>query len=80
MTTLQIDYPDELLTLAGASPDTLAALAREALVVRLYDQGKLSSGQAARLLGLTRWEFLDLLGRYNVSVFDETMDVAAEAS
>ena len=39
---------------------------REALVVRLYDLGKLSSGQAARLLGLSRWEFLDLLGRYNV--------------
>ncbi len=52
---------------------------REALVVRLYDLGKLSSGQAARLLGLTRWEFLDLLGRYNVSLFDDTANVAAEA-
>ena len=68
-----------MLTLAGASPETLGALAREALVVRLYDLGKLSSGQAARVLGLTRWEFLDLLDRYNVSLYDETADVAAEA-
>ncbi len=79
MTALRIDYPAELLTLADVSPETLAALAREALVVRLYDLGKLSSGQAARLLGLTRWQFLDLLGRYNVSLFDDTADVAAEA-
>ena len=80
MTGLRIDYPAELLTLTDASPETLASLAREALIVRLYDLGKLSSGQAARLPGLTRWEFLDLLGQYNVSLFDETTDMAAEAS
>jgi len=28
---------------------------------------------------VTRREFLDLLGHYNVSEFDDTMDVAAEA-
>jgi predicted HTH domain antitoxin len=40
---------------------------------------KISSGRAAELLSISRREFLDLLGRYGVSEFDETMDVAAEA-
>jgi predicted HTH domain antitoxin len=79
MATLRIEYPEELLAQAREPKEALEALAREALVVRLYDLGKFSSGQAARLLGIGRVEFLDLLGRYNVSLFDESMDVAAEA-
>ena len=79
MTTIQIDYPEELLDPTDQTAESLEALAREALLVRLYDLGKLSSGKAAELLGISRREFLDLLGTYNVSEFDETMDVAAEA-
>ena len=79
MTMLQIDYPEELLDQAGQSKEALEALAREALVVRLYDLGKLSSGKAAELLGISRREFLDLLGRYGVSEFDDAIDLEAEA-
>lgn len=46
--------------------------------VKLYEQGLLSSDRAARFLGISRWEFLDLLGRYGVSYFDDSSDVAAE--
>lgn len=79
VTTLQIDYPEEFLEQTTQTKADLEHLAREALVVRLYDLGKLSSSQAAQFLSITRWAFLDLLARYNVSYFDETMDVAAEA-
>ena len=79
MTTLQIEYPEELLDQADQTKEELERLAREALLVRLYALGQLSSGQAARVLGITRWAFLDLLSRYNVSYFDDSMDVAAEA-
>ncbi len=50
----------------------------EALVVRLYALGELSSGEGAKLLGLTRREFLDLLGQYNVSLFDNEIDLKKE--
>ena len=73
---LHLNLPDAL---AGRDADELSALAREALVVRLYALGELSSGEGAELLGITRREFLDLLGRYNVSIFDDTMDVGREA-
>jgi predicted HTH domain antitoxin len=36
----------------------------------LYEQGKLSLGQAAELAGLTKRTFAELLGSYNVSIFN----------
>ena len=36
---------------------------------RLYEDGKLSSGQAAAIAGLSKRAFIELLGRYGVSVF-----------
>ncbi|HKS69964.1 MAG TPA: UPF0175 family protein [Ktedonobacterales bacterium] len=71
-----MDLPE---TLADKNAQELSALAREALVVRLYALGDLSSGEGAELLAITRREFLDLLGRYNVSIFDDSIDLRHEA-
>ena len=57
----------------------LQTLVREALMVRLYDLGRLSSGRAAQALGLPRRRFLEVLGRYGVSPFDDASEVEAEA-
>lgn len=77
MRTVDIEYPDEALA-SGLSEEQIRALAREALYVKLYEQGALSSGRAAQFLGITRWEFLDLLGAYGVSYFDDTGDLDEE--
>jgi len=37
---------------------------------KLYEQGKLSLGQAAELAGMTKRTFAELLGNYNVSIFN----------
>ena len=37
---------------------------------RLYEQGKLSLGQAAEIAGLSKRTFAELLGSYNVSIFN----------
>ena len=37
---------------------------------RLYEQGKLSLGQAAELAGLTKRAFAELLSSHNVSIFN----------
>ena len=58
--------------------DRAQRLACEAFYVRLYQEGKISSGRAGALLGLSRSDFLDLLGRYNVSYFDENTDLAED--
>jgi predicted HTH domain antitoxin len=79
MTTLHIEYPEGLLEHAKQSREALQRIAREALIVRLFDLGSVSSGRGAELLGITRREFLDLLGTYGVSVFDSRQDIAQEA-
>ncbi|HET9981424.1 MAG TPA: UPF0175 family protein [Ktedonobacterales bacterium] len=60
------------------SDDRAPRLAREAFYVRLYQEGKISSGRAGALLGLSRSDFLDRLGRHNVSYFDENADLAED--
>ena len=39
---------------------------REALVMDLLRLDRLSEAQAAAILGLARWELLELMGRYDV--------------
>ena len=40
------------------------------VATRLYEQGKLSLGQAAEVAGLTKRTFAELMGSYNVSLFN----------
>jgi predicted HTH domain antitoxin len=44
------------------------------LAAKLYDLGKMSLGQAANLVGLNKAAFMNELGKYNVSVFGETLE------
>jgi predicted HTH domain antitoxin len=40
------------------------------LASSLYEQGKLSLGQAAELANMSKRTFAELLGNYNVSIFN----------
>ncbi|ACN98264.1 UPF0175 family protein [Sulfurihydrogenibium azorense] len=56
-------------------PDELKLKEEEvktAAIVKLYELGKISSGKAAKLLGISRIEFLDLLGKYKVQISPDT--------
>ncbi len=45
---------------------------KTAALVKLYELGKISSGKAAKLLGISRVEFLSLLGKYKVQIEPDT--------
>lgn len=62
MKVLTVNIPDSV----DIDSNDLALL----LATKLYEQGKLSLGQAAELAGLTKSTFAELLGKYNVSVFN----------
>ncbi len=62
MKTLTLNIPDSL----DVDNRALAML----VSTRLYEQGKLSLGQAAEVAGLTKRTFAELLGSYNVSIFN----------
>lgn len=61
-----IDYDDDVLANVALSPAEFAEEARLLLAAKLYEQGKLSSGQAAKLCGKGRVDFLFSLGRAGV--------------
>ena len=44
------------------------------LAVKLYEVGEVSLGQVAKLAGLSKRAFMDVLGRYHVPVFDYSPD------
>jgi predicted HTH domain antitoxin len=62
MKTLMINLPD---TVDFDDKDALMTIAS-----RLYEKGKLSLGQAAELVGLSKRAFMEMLGSYGVSVFN----------
>lgn len=47
------------------------------LAAKLFDMGELSSGQAAKMIGITRREFLESVGKYGVSIFQYDADELA---
>ncbi len=60
-------------TLVLHIPDTVDFDDKEALMAiaaSLYGKGKLTLGQAADLVGLSKGAFMEIMGTYGVSVFN----------
>ena len=58
-------------TLTLRVPDNLDEReAKTLLAAKLYEKGSLSLGQAAELAGFSKRVFMELLGNYEVSVFN----------
>ena len=66
--TLTIEYGDEILVGLGLSPAQFSEEARFLLAAKLYELGRITSGQAAALAGRGRVEFLLDLPRVGVAV------------
>ena len=73
MQTVTLNIPDNI----DIDSNEVAML----VAAKLYEQGKLSLGQAAEIAGLTKRTFAELLGRYNVSIFNyPSSDLARDVS
>ena len=67
----ELDVPEHVLAELGNAEAT-AAWARQALVLHLLREAKISQGWAARLLGITRGDIIDLMAKYQVESGPET--------
>ena len=65
---INIEYPESLANTLRLSGKDFESEIKTSSLVKLYELGKVSSGVAARVLGLSRLDFLELLAKYNVSV------------
>ncbi|WP_353772015.1 UPF0175 family protein [Okeania sp. SIO2G5] len=66
---MQLNIPEEVLISLKETPETISQELSMLAAVKLFELGKLSSGRAAQLANISRVEFLNLLGRYQVSPF-----------
>jgi predicted HTH domain antitoxin len=78
MSLLQIEIPEEVLISLKATPDAMSRELRILAAVKLFELGKLSSGRAAQLAGISRVAFLTRLGEYQVSPFPLTTENLAQ--
>ena len=70
MNHLQIDYPETLPDVLQLTTREFETEAKMAMAAKLYEMGKISSGVAADMLGMSRELFLLQLSRYGVSAMN----------
>lgn len=59
---VQISFPSDVLDALATTYQESAELIREAAVLELYREGRLSSGKAAEILNMERFEFIRYAG------------------
>ena len=64
MSTVTIEIPESIANLAKDLP--VEKLTREAIVIELYRRADISSGKAAKLLGMGRIEFIKTTGKMGI--------------
>lgn len=67
---ITVEYPKSLADSLRLTGKGFEDEVKTSSLVKLFEMGKVSSGVAANVLGLTRIEFLDVLAKYQVSVFE----------
>ncbi|MBI5648876.1 MAG: UPF0175 family protein [Chloroflexi bacterium] len=67
---ITLELPDDLDLAVKTTPAELGAQIRLMAALKMFELGKLSSGKAAELAGMSRIEFFEMCGRYRVPVFN----------
>jgi predicted HTH domain antitoxin len=70
MKTLTITLPSDFELAVTTTSEELGAQVRLMAALKMLELGKLSSGKAAELAGMSRVEFFEMCGRYRVSIFN----------
>jgi predicted HTH domain antitoxin len=71
---VQLELPEELARRLDPQGTGLAARVMETVVLRLFQEKAISSGRAAKLLGITKDDFLDVLAQHDLPYFNQTIE------
>ena len=64
MKSVSIEFPEEVIELYGE--EELKNSVRKWSILELVKNVKLSSGKAAEILGMTKWDFMELMSEYDI--------------
>ena len=67
---LKMKYPSGFELAVHMTKVELEYHIRLMAALKMFELGKISSGRAAELAGMTRVEFLETCGKYDVSIFN----------
>lgn len=70
MTSVTVNLPAGFELAVQMTPEEFEAQIRLMAALKMFELGKLSSGKAAELAGMSRVEFFEMCGRYKVSIFN----------
>jgi predicted HTH domain antitoxin len=71
---ISINYPESLAHSLKMNNREFESEIKIISLIKLYELGKISSGFAAKVLNISRIEFLELLNKYNVSYFHKGLE------
>ena len=72
MNAIQLDLEEEIMVHLQRANQPVHQVARELIVLELYRSGTISSGKAAQLLDMSRFEFIRYASRLGIAFFDMT--------
>jgi len=81
--SIQVEFPEALLVASREEPQKFARKVMIYTLGHLYEDGKISSGIGAQVLGCDRLEFYRLLSEHGFSVIDyapEELEEEAQSS
>ena len=67
---LKIKYPSGFEHSVHMTKEEMEQHIRLMAALKMFELGKVSSGKAAELAGISRVEFFEVCGRYRVSIFN----------
>jgi predicted HTH domain antitoxin len=72
MATVSVELDEDLVALLHQLDLPVERAARELIVLELYRRGLVSSGKAAQLLSMSRWDFIEYASRLGIPFFRMT--------
>jgi predicted HTH domain antitoxin len=75
---IAVSYPETLAASLKMQDSEFEREIKTISMVKLYELGKVSSGMAAGVLGISRLAFLDMLAAHRVSCFSDADELEAD--